>query len=86
MSPEQADITRDIDTRADVYALGVMLYELLVGSTPLEADTLRNAASLSETLRLIREVDPPKPSVPARALGRVAERAFGADRTPIPPG
>ena len=63
MSPEQADITWDIDTRADVYALGVLLYELLVGSTPLEADTLRSASSLSETLRLIREVDPPKPSV-----------------------
>jgi eukaryotic-like serine/threonine-protein kinase len=67
MSPEQADITWDIDTRSDVYALGVVLYELLVGSTPLQADTLRGAASFSETLRLIREVDPEKPS--ARLMG-----------------
>ncbi len=63
MSPEQAElVTLDIDTRSDVYALGVLLYVLLVGSTPLEAEALRNAP-LSETLRLIREVDPEKPSV-----------------------
>jgi serine/threonine protein kinase/tetratricopeptide (TPR) repeat protein len=62
MSPEQADQgTWDIDTRADVYALGVLLYVLLVGVTPLDADTLRSAP-LSETLRRIREVDPEKPS------------------------
>jgi serine/threonine protein kinase/tetratricopeptide (TPR) repeat protein len=62
MSPEQAElISWDIDTRADVYALGVLLYVLLVGSTPLDADTLKSAP-LSQTLRLIREVDPPKPS------------------------
>jgi serine/threonine protein kinase len=61
MSPEQADITWDIDTRADVYALGVLLYVLLSGSTPLDAETLRSVP-LSETLRLIREVDPEKPS------------------------
>jgi serine/threonine protein kinase/tetratricopeptide (TPR) repeat protein len=62
MSPEQADQgTWDIDTRADVYALGVLLYVLLVGGTPLDADTLRSAP-LSETLRRIREVDPEQPS------------------------
>jgi non-specific serine/threonine protein kinase/serine/threonine-protein kinase len=62
MSPEQAElVTWDIDTRADVYALGVLLYVLLVGSTPIDADTLRSSP-LSETLRLIREVDPEKPS------------------------
>ena len=61
MSPEQAGFTWDIDTRSDVYALGVLLYVLLVGSTPLDAHALRSAP-LSETLRLIREEDPPKPS------------------------
>ena len=62
MSPEQADLRNwDVDTRADVYALGVLLYVLLVGSTPLDASELRSAP-LTETIRLIREVDPPKPS------------------------
>ena len=62
MSPEQVELTTwDIDTRSDVYALGLMLYELLAGSTPIDAETLRRSP-LSETLRLIREVDPEKPS------------------------
>jgi non-specific serine/threonine protein kinase/serine/threonine-protein kinase len=62
MSPEQTELnTLDIDTRADVYALGVLLYVLLTGTTPLDAKRLRSAP-ISETLRLIREEDPPKPS------------------------
>jgi eukaryotic-like serine/threonine-protein kinase len=62
MSPEQADPTSmDIDTRTDVYALGVILYELLVGSPPIDAKQFKRGAIL-EMLRMVREVDPPKPS------------------------
>lgn len=73
MSPEQAEGSLDIDTRADVYALGILLYELLTGGTPVEAATLRQAA-LHEIARIIKEQDTPKPSTrllsvaaPARA-------------------
>jgi eukaryotic-like serine/threonine-protein kinase len=62
MSPEQAKLNQlDIDTRSDVYALGVLLYELLSGTTPLDKARLGRAALL-EILRMVREEDPPRPS------------------------
>ncbi|HEV3301424.1 MAG TPA: protein kinase, partial [Planctomycetaceae bacterium] len=62
MSPEQAQLNQlDIDTRSDVYTLGVLLYELLTGTTPIDRKRLGQGA-LFEVLRIIREEEPPRPS------------------------
>jgi serine/threonine protein kinase/WD40 repeat protein len=85
MSPEQAQMTSlDIDTRADVYALGVLLYELLVGRTPFETKTLL-AGGLDEMRRMIREQDPPRPSTRLRTLTDAEQTTVATcHRTEVP--
>ena len=83
MAPEQAEPTNaDIDTRADVYSLGVILYELLVGQLPFTREELRQAGLLGMQ-RLLRETEPPRPSTRLSSLGATASSTTAARRTSL---
>ncbi|RYD19017.1 MAG: serine/threonine protein kinase, partial [Verrucomicrobiaceae bacterium] len=79
MSPEQAELhPLAVDTRSDIYSLGVILFELLTGTTPLNGDHLRHA-TYAKIQRLIREVIPPKPSIRLAALSAASPRSLRGD-------
>ena len=84
MSPEQAEMTgMDVDTRSDIYSLGVLLYELLTGRTPVAADTLRRVG-LDEIRRIIREQESPRPSTALHTMG-LDDRTIIAHRHRVEP-
>jgi WD40 repeat protein len=83
MSPEQAKLNQlDVDTRSDIYALGVMLYELLTGTTPFDKRRLA-AVGFEEILRIIREEEPPKPSTRISTLGDRSGSVAASRRTAV---
>ena len=80
MSPEQLDMSGDIDTRADVYSLGVLLYELLIGALPFEAKDIP-IMGLDEFRRRVREVDPARPSIRVTSFTTTAVKGQATART-----
>jgi serine/threonine protein kinase len=81
MSPEQADMTsEDIDTRSDIYSLGVLLYVMLTGVLPFNSDTLR-AGGIDKVRKVIRETDPKTPSTRVSKLGEKAKKVAELRRT-----
>jgi eukaryotic-like serine/threonine-protein kinase len=84
MSPEQAELSGlDIDTRSDIYSLGVLLYELLTGHTPFDNDRLK-AAAFDELRRIIREEDPPRPSTRISTLAQQDSSTISEKRSTDP--
>jgi serine/threonine protein kinase/tetratricopeptide (TPR) repeat protein len=84
MSPEQAEMSGlDIDTRTDVYSLGVVLYELLVGAQPFDGAELRRAG-FEGIRRILRDVEPPRPSTKVHSLGRTSTDSARNRRAELP--